>query len=88
MKQKLQKNQKPHTRDRPIHLHLEYFFRLKLFLLMAAGLLAFALARTDSNALAVVAEKAGDVGAHMSEERLHPHISVNILRVATIASGR
>lgn len=75
-------------KDRPFHLHLEYFFRWKVFLLMTAGLLAFALARSDANMLAAAAEKAGDVGAHMSEERLHPHISVNILRVATTASGR
>lgn len=50
--------------------------------------MAITLARGDRDMFAAAAEKAGDVGAHMSEERLHPHMHVNILRVATISSGR
>lgn len=81
----MQKNKK---HDRPFHLHLEYFSRLKVCLLIVAGLMAITLARGDRDMFATAAEKAGDIGSHMSEERLHPHIHFNILRVATTSSGR
>lgn len=88
--QKSTKHKKKHRR--PFHLHLEYFFRLRVCLLIAAGLLTLAFVRSDREMLAAAphayAEGAGYVGSHMSEERLHPHHTLHVLRVPTISSGR
>lgn len=76
----------------PFHLNVEYFFRLKICLLLATGLLTLTVMRGDRDVLSAVpqayAEGAGAIGSHMSEERLHPHTSVHVLRVPTISSGR
>jgi hypothetical protein len=77
---------------RPFHLHLESFFRLRVCLVLAAGLLMLALARSERDMLLAApqayAEGVSYVGSHLSEERLHPHHTLHILRPPTIASGR
>ena len=87
-----QKNNSKKKHKRPFHLHLEYFFRWRVSLVIAAGMLVLAFAHSDRDMLAAApratAEEVGYVGRHLNEERLHPHMALNILRPPTTSSGR
>lgn len=83
------KNIKQFIKHRPFHLHLEYFFRLRVCLIVAAAIIGVAVAQADQDVLATVphasAAGVGYVGSYLSEERLHPHSQVHVLRMPTVS---
>lgn len=70
-------------------MHIGHMLQLKMCLLFLLGLSALALVKSDSQIIAAMpsayAEGTGYVGSYLSEERLHPHAQVHVLRVPTIS---
>lgn len=75
--------------QKPIHLHIEHVSRLRICLVLAAGLFTLALVRADSRMLGIVrdayAEGAGHLGSYLREETARHTSGVHVARDTTIS---
>jgi hypothetical protein len=76
---------------KPLHLHLDHFFRRQYVIYGILALVAVGLCKADNRLLTVMhqayTEGFQDVGEHMREETTRMPVLVNIARVTTV-SGR
>lgn len=84
------KNKNNQKHSKPIHLHMEYFFRKQYCLLAVLALMLVALIKADTKTLTIVrdayAQGFGIVGQYMREETSRSAESVSIgLRTPTIS---
>lgn len=77
-------------KDRPLHLHFEYFFRHQYFLLLVLGLLGLAIIKSDGKMMGLMreayAQGYGMIGAYLREETTRTPLTVAISRIPAIAS--
>lgn len=82
------KNKKP---AKPLHLHLDHFFRKQYVIYGILALVAVGLCKADDRLLTVMhqayTQGFQDVGEHMREETTRMPVLVNVARVTTV-SGR
>jgi hypothetical protein len=85
------KNKKHPKHKKPLHLHVEHFFRMKPLLVVVLGLLLVAILKADSKMMGMVREASaqgyGQVGSYMREETVRTPLTIAMPRVHTI-SGR
>jgi len=78
------------TLKRPFHLHLEYFFRKRYFLLSMLTLLGLAIIKSDGKMLGIVRDAYnhgyGLIGVYLREETTRTPLSVQIARIPAITS--
>lgn len=85
-------NKKQNKHERPLHLHLEYFFRKQYCLLAVMVLVAVAVIKTDARLIGLVrqayAEGFGLVGQYMREETTRVPVTFDIAGRLPTVSGR
>lgn len=82
---------KTNTKDRPFHLHVEYFFRQQYCLLAMLALMLVAMAKTDGRFFGLVrqayAQGFGIVGQYMREETTRVPVTFNNVAKLPTSSG-
>jgi len=86
----MKKTKNKNILNRPLHLHVEYFFRKQYCLIAVLAFMAIALIKTDGRLLSFVrdayAQGYGLVGSYLREETTRTPITVAIARIPSIAS--
>ncbi len=81
---------KTNTLNRPLHLHLEYFFRKQYCMLAVMCLVLIAIVKSDGRMLGIMREAYthgfGMIGAYLREETTRTPITFEIARVPTTSS--
>jgi hypothetical protein len=89
MKTKIDKN---HPHYKPLHLHLEYFFRQQYCVIAVVLLMFVALLRTDGRLMSTLreayAQGFGIVGQFMREETTRAPVTFNITAKVPTTSSR
>jgi hypothetical protein len=82
---------KTNSKNRPLHLHLEYFFRKQYCLLLVLGLLGVAIIKSDGKMLGLMRDAYnhgfGIIGAYLREETTRMPLTMQIAKVQT-TSGK
>lgn len=82
-------NTKSDHHKKPLHLHMEHFFRMRALLVVIVGLLMVTIARSDSKLLGMVreayAQGYGIVGSYMREETVRTPLTLMVIRSNTIS---
>jgi hypothetical protein len=84
------KTKNHNTLTKPLHLHLEYFFRGRFCVLAVLLLLGVAIFKSDGKFLGVMRDAYnhgyGMIGAYMREETVRTPLTVVIARIPGISS--
>ncbi|HSW98992.1 MAG TPA: hypothetical protein VLF71_04085 [Candidatus Saccharimonadales bacterium] len=85
-------NKKQNKHERPLHLHLEYFFRKRYCLLAVMALMAAAVLKSDMRLMGIVRQAYADgfglVGQYMREETTRVPVTFDIAGRLPTVSGR
>lgn len=75
---------------RPVHLHIEYFFRNRYCLLAVLALMSVAIVKSDGKFLGLMRDAYnhgyGMIGAYLREEPVRTPLTVMIARIPGISS--
>lgn len=75
---------------RPLHLHIEYFFRKRYCMLAVLALLTVAMVKSDGKMLGLMREAYahgfGMIGAYLREETARTPLTIEVARIPTITS--
>lgn len=75
---------------RPVHLHIEYFFRKRVCLLVVMALMAVAIIKSDGKFLGIMRDAYshgyGMIGAYLREEPVRTPLTVAVARIPAITS--
>ena len=75
---------------RPVHLHIEYFFRKRVCLFAVMLLMGMAIVKSDGKFLGLMRDAYnhgyGMIGAYLREESVRTPLNVVIARIPAIAS--
>ena len=83
------KHKKNPKYQKPLHLHIEHFFRMKSLLAVVSALMMVAILKADSKMMGMFreayAQGYGQVGSYMREETVRSPLTIALPRPHTIS---